>query len=100
MEMEEKVKEIISVVAKYYGLEPQDVLGKCRKGKLSNARSMAIFVLRMELGTHIDKLANIFTMTMRCVFWHINKMSRYTEMYNDVKSDYLYILDELRREGN
>ena len=54
----------------------------------------------MELGTHIDKLANIFTMTMRCVFWHINKMSRYTEMYNDVKSDYLYILDELRREGN
>ena len=36
--MEEKAKEIISVVAKYYGLEPQDVLGKCRKGKLSNAR--------------------------------------------------------------
>lgn len=100
MEMEEKVEKIISVVAKYYGLESQDVLGKCRKGKLSNARSMAIFVLRMELGTHIDKLADIFSMTMRCVFWHINKMSRYTEMYNDVKGEYLDILEELRREGN
>lgn len=96
--MEKEEKMIVDIVSRYYGVNSEEVMGKCRKGNLSDARSMSIYVLRKMLVLATSRLSVLFDVTRRDIFWHCSKMSRYIRMYEDVRAEYESIMMEFKKE--
>jgi chromosomal replication initiator protein len=51
--------QLISLVAKHYDFKNKDLLGKSRKAALVEARHVAIFLLRGELGLQLTKIGEL-----------------------------------------
>lgn len=51
--------QLISLVAKYYDFKNKDLLGKSRKAGLVEARHVAIYLLRGELGLQLTKIGEL-----------------------------------------
>lgn len=51
--------QLISLVAKYYDFKNKDLLGKSRKAELVEARHVAIYLLRGELGLQLTKIGEL-----------------------------------------
>ena len=51
--------QLISLVAKHYDFKNKDLLGKSRKAPLVEARHVAIFLLRGELGLQLTKIGEL-----------------------------------------
>lgn len=51
--------QLISLVAKYFDFKNKDIVGKSRKAELVEARHVAIFLLRDELGLQLTKIGEL-----------------------------------------
>ena len=51
--------QLISLVAKYYDFKNKDLLGKSRKAALVEARHVAIYLLRDDLGLQLTKIGEL-----------------------------------------
>ena len=51
--------QLISLVAKYFDFKNKDIVGQSRKAELVEARHIAIFLLRDELGLQLTKIGEM-----------------------------------------
>ena len=79
------VKDIITSVCDYYGLTKQQLMGKSRTKNISNARHMAMYLIRKNLDYSYLKIGEEFggrdhaTVISACE--KIDKLSRQNESY-------------------
>ena len=51
--------KVISTVAKYFDYKNKDLLGTCRKADLVEARHIAMYLLRFDLGIQLEKVGEL-----------------------------------------
>ena len=53
-------QKIINVVADYYNLAPNQLVGKVRTGQLALARHVAMYLIRINIDVPLNKIGNMF----------------------------------------
>ena len=53
-------QKIINIVAEYYSLTPEELVGKSRTGKLALARHIAMYIIRKDLDISLEKIGEMF----------------------------------------
>ena len=53
-------QKIINIVAEYYNLTPEQLVGKSRTGQLVLARHIAMYIIRKDLDISLEKIGEMF----------------------------------------
>ena len=53
-------QKVINVVAEYYDLTPEELVGKSRTGKIALARHIAMYIIRQNLDVSLMKIGEMF----------------------------------------
>ena len=53
-------QKIINIVAEYYNLSPEQLVGKSRTGQLVLARHIAMYIIRKDLDISLEKIGEMF----------------------------------------
>ena len=75
-------QKIINVVADYYNLVPNQLIGKVRTGQLALARHVAMYLIRINIDVPLNKIGNMFGGRD-----HTTVMNGITKVENMLKSD-------------
>ena len=70
-------QEVISVVAKLFEYKNRDLLGKSRKAELVRVRHICMFILRIEMGLQLERVADLMGGRDHTTVMHaVDKMER------------------------
>ena len=75
-------QKIINVVADYYNLVPNQLIGKVRTGQLALARHVAMYLIRINIDVPLNKIGNMFGGRD-----HTTVMNGITKVENMLKTD-------------
>ncbi len=75
-------QKIINIVADYYNLVPNQLIGKVRTGQLALARHVAMYLIRINIDVPLNKIGNMFGGRD-----HTTVMNGITKVENMLKTD-------------
>lgn len=85
-----KIDEIEEIIAKYFGISPQDIINKLQKENVSNARYFLWYILHFKLEMSSNKIGKIYLYTPRLVKYGYAKIKngiRFHKFYNNIYED-------------
>lgn len=69
------VEDVITLTAKHFDLNPQDLMGKSRAGRINNARQIAMYLAREMTDLSLPQIGEVFNRSHTTILHGYNKIN-------------------------
>lgn len=89
-EEETILEQVEKSVCNFFGVTIDDIISRNITANITMARGYIYYILHVDKGISVNKIANSYFRTTRAVFWHINKVKHllkqraYAENYRKI----------------